>query len=188
MITIIVATDRNNGIGYNNGLLAHIPGDLRRFRDITMGHCLIMGKRTWESLPRRPLPGRVNIVLTDNELDCFDCALTARSLEESLQMCEPGKEIFIIGGGSVYHQFMPLADRLLITRMDAAFVADTFFPEVSPEEWVLTAEEHHGDDAADGFSYSYRTYMRRKVEGNRQENDQAPEQSVVPEQYGREQQ
>ncbi len=162
MITIIVATDRNNGIGYNNGLLAHIPGDLRRFREITMGHSLIMGKRTWESLPKRPLPGRQNIVLTDNELDCFDCALTARSVEEALALCEPGREIFIIGGGSVYRQFMPLAGRLMVTHIDAVFTADTFFPEISDEEWQLTEEEHHESTGPDRFSFTYRTYLRRQ--------------------------
>ncbi|MCK7533995.1 MAG: dihydrofolate reductase [Marinilabiliales bacterium] len=112
MITIIVAVDRNNGIGYGNRLLVHLPGDLRRFKNITMGHCLIMGKKTWESLPNKPLAGRKNIVITDNELDCFNCAETARSVEHALQLCDEGKEIFIIGGGSVYRQFMPLADRL----------------------------------------------------------------------------
>src|SRR5665647_3196109 len=89
MITIIVATDRNNGIGYMNRLLAHIPGDLKRFKQITMGHCLIMGKKTWESLPHKPLSGRKNIVLTDNELDCFDCAETARSVDQAIRFCDP---------------------------------------------------------------------------------------------------
>jgi dihydrofolate reductase len=119
MITIIVATDRNNGIGYNNGLLAHLPGDLKRFKEITMGHCLIMGKKTWESLPVKPLPAdRILCLLTMN-LDCFDCAATARSLEEAVRLCDSGKEIFIIGGGSVYRQFMPMADRLMVTHIHA---------------------------------------------------------------------
>ncbi len=86
MITIIVAIDRNNGIGYNNRLLAHIPGDLRRFREITMGHCLIMGKNTWESLPNRPLAGRKNIVLTDDERDYFSGAERALSIDEALDL------------------------------------------------------------------------------------------------------
>lgn len=161
MITIIVATDRNNGIGYNNGLLANIPGDLRRFKEITMGHSLIMGKKTWESLPNKPLAGRQNIVLTDNELDCFDCADTARSIEEALSICKPGREIFIIGGGSIYRQFMPLADRLMVTHIDAEFTADTFFPVISPAEWYISEKEDFLSDDPSQLSFSYTTYLRR---------------------------
>jgi dihydrofolate reductase len=160
MITIIVAVDRNNGIGYRNNLLAHLPGDLQRFKKITMGHCLIMGKKTWESLPRKPLPGRKNIVLTDNELDCFDCAETARSIDEALGMCDPGKEIFIIGGGSVYRQFMPLADRLLITHIHEEFKADTFFPEISPDEWYISEQQDHIAEEQGKQSFTYTTYLR----------------------------
>jgi dihydrofolate reductase len=162
MITIIVATDRNNGIGYRNGLLAHLPGDLQRFKTITMGHCLIMGKKTWESLPVRPLPGRKNIVLTDNELDCFDCAETARSIDEALALCEPGKEIFIIGGGTVYRQFMPIADRLMVTHIHGEFPADTFFPEIDPDLWHVSEREDYlsGDPSTNSFTYI--TYLRRK--------------------------
>jgi dihydrofolate reductase len=162
MITIIVATDRNNGIGYNNGLLANIPGDLKRFKEITMGHSLIMGKKTWESLPNKPLAGRQNIVITDNELDCFNCADTARSIDEAVSLCKPGNEIFIIGGGSVYRQFMPLADRLLVTHIDAEFMADTFFPEISPDEWYVSENEDFLSDDPSQISFSYTTYLRRR--------------------------
>ena len=162
MITIIVATDRNNGIGYNNGLLANIPGDLKRFREITMGHSLIMGKKTWESLPNKPLAGRQNIVITDNELDCFNCADTARSIEEAVSLCKPGNEIFIIGGGSVYRQFMPLADRLMVTHIDAEYTADTFFPEISPDEWYVSENEDFLSEDPSQISFSYTTYLRRR--------------------------
>jgi dihydrofolate reductase len=161
MITIIVATDRNNGIGYRNNLLTHVPGDLKRFRKITMGHCLIMGKKTWESLPNKPLTGRKNIVLTDNELDCFDCAETARSVEQAIGFCDPGKEIFIIGGGSVYRQFMPLADKLLVTHLYKEFKSDIFFPEIDPEVWYVSEEEEHITEEKDGVSFTYVTYLRR---------------------------
>ncbi len=162
MITIIVAADRNNGIGYRNSLLAHLPGDLQRFKKITMGHCLIMGKKTWESLPVRPLTGRKNIVLTDNELDCFDCAETARSIEAALSLCEPGKEIFIIGGGSVYRQFMPIADRLMVTHIHGEFPADTFFPEINPDEWQVYEREAYLSEDPGAISFTYTTYLRRK--------------------------
>lgn len=162
MITIIVAADRNNGIGYRNNLLAHLPGDLQRFKKVTMGHCLIMGKKTWESLPSKPLAGRKNIVLTDNELDCFDCAETARSVDEALALCDPGKEIFIIGGGSVYRQFMPLADRLMVTHIHGEFPADTFFPEISSDEWMVTEREAYLSEDPSVISFTCVTYLRRK--------------------------
>ena len=162
MITIIVAVDSNNGIGYRNGLLTHLPGDLPRFKKITMGHCLIMGKKTWESLPRKPLAGRKNIVLTDSELDCFECAETARSVEDALGFCDCDREVFIIGGGSVYRQFMPLADRLMVTHIHREFTSDTFFPPIDPEEWYVSEEEEHNARGADGLSFTYITYLRRK--------------------------
>jgi dihydrofolate reductase len=162
MITIIVAVDSNNAIGYRNNLLVHLPGDLGRFKKITMGHCVIMGKKTWESLPKKPLAGRKNIVLTDNELDCFECAETARSIDEALKLCDQGKEVFIIGGGSVYRQFMPLADRLMVTHIHKQFRADTFFPAIDPEVWYIAEEEDHIADVAGGISFTYTIYLRRR--------------------------
>lgn len=161
MITIIVAVSENNGIGCENRLLVHLPGDLRRFKEITMGHCLIMGKKTWESLPVKPLTGRTNIVITDNELDCFDCALTARSIGEALSHCETDREIFIIGGGSVYRQFMPLADRLLVTHIHKYFEADTFFPEISDREWYVSEKEDHTVGGEELLRFTYTTYLRK---------------------------
>ncbi|MBE0667137.1 MAG: dihydrofolate reductase [Bacteroidales bacterium] len=162
MITIIVAVTEENGIGFENRLLVHLPGDLKRFKRITMGHCLIMGKRTWESLPRKPLDGRTNIVITDNELDCFECALAARSIDEALSFCEEGKEVFIIGGGSVYRQFMPLADRLMVTHIHKRFEADTFFPEISDSEWYVSDKEEHITDGVDPLRFTYTTYLRKE--------------------------
>jgi dihydrofolate reductase len=161
MITIIVAVSEDNGIGFENRLLVHLPGDLRRFKKITMGHCLIMGKKTWESLPVKPLAGRTNIVITDNELDCFDCALTARSIGEALSLCEVDREIFIIGGGSVYRQFMPLADRLLVTHIHKYFDADTFFPDISDREWYVSEKEEHTVDGEEPLRFTYTTYLRK---------------------------
>jgi len=162
MITIIVAVDSNNAIGYRNNLLVHLPGDLKRFKKITMGHCVIMGKKTWESLPKKPLEGRKNIVLTDNELDCFDCAETARSIDEALNCCDSGREVFVIGGGSIYRQFMPLADRLMVTHIHKKFRADTFFPFIDPGVWYVAEEEDHITDGKEGISFTYTTYLRRK--------------------------
>ena len=162
MITIIVAIAENNAIGYKNELLTHIPGDLKRFKDITMGHCLIMGKRTWDSLPKKPLHGRKNIVLSDQPGDTFEGAFTATSIDEALSLCEPGREIFIMGGGMVYRQFLPLADRLLITHLHKSFEADTFFPEIDPLTWEKTDSQEHIVYTPDPLSFSYTTYKRKK--------------------------
>jgi len=121
-----------------------------------------MGKKTWESLPNKPLAGRKNIVLTDNELDCFKCAETARSIDEALGLCEPGKEIFIIGGGSVYRQFLPLAERLMVTHIHREFPADTFFPAISPDEWYVSEQEDYLSEDPSEISFSYTTYLRRR--------------------------
>src|SRR5664279_3018658 len=115
MISIIVAVSEDWGIGQDNELLWHISEDLKRFKRLTSGNTVIMGKRTWESLPRRPLPGRKNIVLTDDKTEIIENAVTAYSIEDSLSKCETNGEIFVIGGGSIYRQFLPIADRLYIT-------------------------------------------------------------------------
>jgi len=162
MISIIVAVASNKAIGKNNELLWHIPEDLKRFKKLTLGHCLIMGKNTWYSLPRRPLPGRKNIVMTDDPCECLDDCITAYSVEDALSKCEKGKEVFVIGGGSVYRQFLEIADRLYLTHVHKDFDADTFFPDIDPAEWqVLEREDDNRSDELD-FSWSYVTYHRIK--------------------------
>jgi dihydrofolate reductase len=134
MISIIVAVSDDWGIGKDNELLWNIPSDLKRFKRLTLGNTLIMGKRTWESLPVRPLKGRKNIVLTDVPAECIDCSVTAYSIDDALGKCSLEEEIFIIGGGSIYRQFMPLADRLYITHIHKSAPADTFFPVIDKNE------------------------------------------------------
>lgn len=161
MISIIVAVASNNAIGKNNELLWHIPDDLKRFKKLTLGHCLIMGKSTWYSLPLKPLPGRTNIVLTDDPCECIDECITAYSVQDALDKCEKTKEIFIIGGGSVYRQFLDIADRLYLTHVHKDFDADTFFPEIDPEKWqVMEREDDMRSDDLD-FLWSYITYRKK---------------------------
>lgn len=162
MISIIVAVSENMGIGKNNELLWHIPDDLKRFKKLTIGKCVIMGKKTWESLPKRPLPGRKNIVLTDDPDELFDSALTAYSVEDALEKSVSEEEIFIIGGGSVYSQFMPLAGRLYITHIHKEADADIFFPRINPETWevILKEESQTSDDSP--LPYTFVIYDRKK--------------------------
>jgi dihydrofolate reductase len=161
MISIIVAIAENYAIGQNNDLLWHIPEDMKRFRKITRGHKIIMGKRTYESLPKRPLKDRTNIVISDVPGERYVGCLMAYSIEEALRLCGPDEECFVIGGGMVYRQFMPLADKLYITWVHREFDADTFYPEIDPEIWQET-ERTEGQDDGPGFSYSYVTYVRRR--------------------------
>jgi dihydrofolate reductase len=161
MISIIVAIAENNAIGKNNDLLWHIPEDMKRFREITTGHRIIMGKRTYESLPKRPLKNRTNIVISDIPWDHYDGCLMAYSVQEALDLCPPHEECFIIGGGMVYRQFLPLADRLYVTRVHKSFEADVFFPDIDPLEWEEAAREEGSGEGLD-FEYSFITYDRKK--------------------------
>jgi dihydrofolate reductase len=160
MISIIVAIAENYAIGKNNELLWHIPEDMKRFRRITSGHKIIMGKRTFESLPVRPLKDRINIVVSDDPADVYKGCLMAYSLEEALLHCRPDEECFVIGGGMIYKQFLPLADKLYITWVHREFEADTFFPRIDPESWKET-ERLEGQDTGTGIPYSFVTYTRR---------------------------
>ncbi|MBE3085214.1 MAG: dihydrofolate reductase [Bacteroidetes bacterium] len=160
MISIIVAVSEDWGIGKDNELLWHISEDLKRFKKLTSGNAVIMGKKTWESLPRRPLPGRKNIVLTDVPHEFIDCSVTAYSIEDALSKCEKEEEIFVIGGGSVFRQFMPITDRLYITHVHRKAPADVYFPEIDSDIWkVVEKEEFKGADKND-IPYTYIIYER----------------------------
>jgi dihydrofolate reductase len=161
MISIIVAVSKDLGIGKNNDLLWHLPDDMKRFKRLTTGNTIIMGRRTWESLPRRPLPNRKNVVITDIPDESFDGAIAAYSINDAIAKCKGDKEIFIIGGGSIYRQFMPVADRLYITHVYKKADADIFFPEIDPGVWELVEKEEFkpGDG---GIPYTYAIYERKK--------------------------
>jgi dihydrofolate reductase len=162
MISIIVAIASNNAIGKNNDLLWHIPADLKRFKLITSGHPVIMGKRTWESLPRRPLPNRRNIVITDIQGETIEGCEMAYAIDEAIAMCDPAEENFIIGGASVYRQFLPHADRLYLTLVKKDFDADVFFPEIDFSQWELVSKEEFHADEVNDFSYSNETFDRKR--------------------------
>lgn len=160
MISIIVAVANNLAIGKNNDLLWHLSGDLVRFKKITTGHAVIMGKKTWESLPKKPLVNRINIVITDNLNDEFNGALKAGSIEEAVSLVNKDDENFVIGGASVYRQFLPLCDRVYLTRVFKDFDADVFFPEMDFSQWKLVSQEDFPPDEKNDFSFSYLVYDR----------------------------
>jgi dihydrofolate reductase len=162
MISIIVAVSEDWGIGKNNDLLWHLPDDLKRFKKLTSGNTILMGKKTWESLPRRPLPNRINIVLTDNREDKFEGAVTAFSIDDAISKCNKEDEIFIIGGGSIYRQFMPIADKLYITHVHSKTPADIYFPEIDPAVWKVSESEECTDTEKYPVPYTYKIYLRKK--------------------------
>lgn len=161
-ISIIVAIAENFAIGKNNDLLFHLPDDLKHFKQITTGHPVIMGRNTLFSLPKWPLPNRRNIVITDNADDNFAGCETVLSIDEAVNLVKNEDEAFIIGGGSVYRQFFPIANRLYLTLVHKQFDADTFFPEIDFSQWNELSRETHYDEA-NGFEYTYLNLERKPV-------------------------
>jgi len=145
-ISIIVAIAQNNAIGKDNQLLWHIPADLKRFKTLTTGHTIVMGKRTFESLPLRPLPNRRSVVITDILGEKIEGCTMAYSINDAIEQMDEEKENFIIGGGSVYRQFLPFANQLFLTIVKKDFDADTFFPEIDYSEWDIVEREDHLDE------------------------------------------
>jgi len=160
-LSIIVAIAEDYGIGNKNELLAHISEDLKRFKKITAEHTVIMGRNTWFSLPKRPLPKRQNIVITINPDEKFEGADNVNSIEEAIAKCPENAESFIIGGAMVYKQFFEKADKLYITKIRKSFEADTFFPEIKPETWDIESESDILIDEKSGLKYQYVNFIRK---------------------------
>lgn len=158
VISIIACIAQNGGIGKNNQLLFHLSQDLHRFKTITMGHTVIMGRKTFCSLPHGPLPGRRNIVLSKKKLSIEGC-IVCNSITQALATCQNEEEIFFIGGGNVYQQTIGMADHLYLTIVNKnPQDADTYFPPIRPCDWITLAEESHLEDS---ISYSYLHLIRR---------------------------
>lgn len=159
-ISIIVAIAQNFAIGKNNDLLFHLPNDLKRFKEITTGHPVIMGRNTLLSLPKGALPNRRNIVITDNPEEQFDRCEMVFSIEKAIHAVENEEEAFIIGGGMIYRQFYPLAGKLYLTLVHKDFDADVYFPEINYSEWDELSREDLFDEK-NGFEYSYLNLKRK---------------------------
>ena len=162
IITIIVAYAEKGVIGRDNKLLWHLPDDLRKFKSLTMGHYIIMGRKTWESIGR-PLPGRTNVVISRNRDLNPAGVLTFHSLDEALKYAaENGQdEVFIIGGEQIYRQAFPLADRLFVTRVQGSFEGDAFFPEIDPDIWDILRRESHPKDEKHAYAFEMLELSRR---------------------------
>lgn len=161
MISIIAAVAQNRAIGYQNKLLYWLPNDLKRFKALTTGHTIIMGRKTFESLPKGALPNRRNVVLT-RSLITFPGTEVFSSLQMALASCAPEEDVYIIGGASVYREALPLADRLFLTEIeDIPAQADAFFPLFSLDEWKVAEKEEHEPDEKHHYHYSFTDYIRK---------------------------
>lgn len=162
-LTLIAAVARNGAIGYRNDLIYHLSADLRRFKALTTGHTVVMGRRTFESLPKGALPNRRNVVLTRQSGVTFAGAEVFASLDEALASCRPDEQVYVIGGASVYREALPQADRLCLTHIDATpAAADVFFPEFDAGEWQVAQSEHHEPDERNPVPYAFVDYVRRR--------------------------
>ena len=164
MITLIAAAAENNALGKNNELVWHLPDDFKRFKQLTSGHFIIMGRKTFESFPK-PLPNRTHIIITRQKnyaekINCDSC-IVVDSIEDAIAKTNSNDENFIIGGGEIYKLSMPFADKIELTRVHGAFDADAFFPEIEEDNWNLVNEEFHPKDDKHNFDFTYQTFLRK---------------------------
>ena len=159
--SIIVAVAENQAIGFDNHLLWHISEDLKRFKSLTLGHHIIMGRKTFLSIGK-PLPGRVNIIITRNENFNIEGCITAKSLVEAFEIAKNDSEAFIIGGGEIYKMALPIADKIYLTRVHASYPGDTFFPEIDFTEWYTESVIKGMPTNSDGPGYTFINLVRNR--------------------------
>jgi len=158
-VSIIVAAAKNGVIGHKGKIPWYLSADLKRFKALTMGNAVVMGRRTYESLPIRPLPGRLNVVVTRNPAYTAPGCVVALSLEEALLRVPEGLDVFLIGGAEIYTLGLPFATTIHLTRVNLRPAGDTFFPDPNPREWRMETLEE-GRDEKSGLTYSYLIYHR----------------------------
>jgi dihydrofolate reductase len=159
-ISLIVATSENNAIGKDNQLLWHLPADLKHFKDITTGHPILMGRKTYESIGR-PLPNRRNIVITRQEDLTIAGVEIATSITEAISLCSTEKEVFIIGGAEIYKSALPFAHRIYLTTVHQHYEADAFFPALTMDDWNTIHQEYHHPDEKNSVAYTFSTLERK---------------------------
>lgn len=167
IISIIAALSENGAIGNKNQLIYRLPNDMKRFKTLTTGHTIVMGRKTFESFPKGALPNRRNIVLSRSEDFSPEGAEVFRTLPDALQSCGEDEEVFVIGGASIYRQAMPLADRLYLTFVEnTPEEADTFFPAIDYDKWIISNEEVHEADEKHAYRYCFTDFVRKQETGS----------------------
>ena len=160
MNIIIAAAAQNNALGKNNDLVWHLPDDFKRFKALTSGHHIIMGRKTFESFPK-PLPNRTHIVITRQKEYTPEGCIVVDSMEKALAIAPKNEDVFIIGGGEIYHLGLAVAHKIELTRVFDTFDADVFFPEINLDEWELVEEEFHAKDEKHKHDFSYQTFVKK---------------------------
>ncbi|MBB4800393.1 dihydrofolate reductase [Flavobacterium nitrogenifigens] len=160
MIIMIAAAAENNALGKNNELVWHLPNDFKRFKSLTTGHYIIMGRKTFESFPK-PLPDRVHVVITRQENYKPEGCIVVDSIEKAIAVCPENEDNYIIGGGEIYNLALPFTDIIELTKVHHTFEADTFFPKLNKNEWVLVESEENFKDEKHLYDYTYETYIRK---------------------------
>jgi dihydrofolate reductase len=160
MIIMIAAVAKNNALGKNNELVWHLPNDFKRFKELTSHHHIIMGRKTFESFPK-PLPNRTHVVITRQKNYNPEGCIVVDSLDKAIATCPENEDFYIIGGGEIYNLAMSYTDIIEITRVQGVFDADTFFPEIKEEDWLLVESEANFKDEKHLYDYTYETYIRR---------------------------
>lgn len=158
-ISIIVALAENNVIGKDNSLIWHISEDLKRFKKLTSGSTIIMGRKTYESLPFKPLPNRKNIVISTQKELSFKGAIVVNTYEDALKECNEDNELFICGGASVYKYFIDIADKMYITKVFKYFEGDTFFPKIDFKKWKIECQSKKMYDTKSKLEYAFIDYI-----------------------------
>lgn len=161
MITMIAAAAENNALGKDNDLVWHLPDDFKRFKRLTSGHHIIMGRKTFESFPKL-LPDRTHVIITRKKDYSPENTIVVHSMEEALKVSKLDDEAFIIGGGEIYKMGMEHADRIELTRVHGEFDADTHFPEIDKSEWEIVKDQFHDKDEKHDYSFTYLTYERKQ--------------------------
>lgn len=160
MTTIIAAVGENNALGKDNDLVWHLPDDFKRFKELTTGHYIIMGRKTFESFPK-PLPNRTHVIITRQKDYKPEGCIVVNSIEKALELAKEDEQPFIIGGGEIYKLGMPFSDKIELTRVHESFEADTFFPEINEHEWELSKSVYHPKDEKHKHDFTYLTYFRK---------------------------
>ncbi len=159
MILMIAAVSENYALGKDNALVWHLPDDFKRFKQLTTGHYIIMGRKTFESFPK-PLPNRTHIIITRQKNYTAPDCIVVDSLSNALAVLPENEDAFIIGGGEIYKQALPFTDKIELTKVHARFEADTFFPELDAKEWKLVAQDYHPKDEKHLYDFTYETYLK----------------------------
>ena len=160
MKILIAATSLNNALGKDNKIIWHLPDDFKRFKELTSGHYIIMGRKTFESFPK-PLPNRTHVVITRQKNYNPDGCIVVNSIEEAFAICPKNEDSFLIGGAEIYELGLPYVDKIELTLINDYFEADAFLPKIDFSKWELIQEENHPKDEKHAHEFSFQTYLKR---------------------------